>query len=220
MPDRFRKKPIEVEAVQWTGENRGEVEEFAVAGGVRLRDGLAHRSSDALPSDWIVRVAASGECFVVRADSFDATYEPAPKEPETSASLTCGDGELLAELEKRAEKWQRDRAKCKQAEADDQKSGKLGVSTRLETYQATWNYYEGLAKAYEEAARLVRESASQPVLALLRDAVDAAGTLATYTYGRSEIRAVAEAKETIDRCRAALSDLKGSTASEGGEGRS
>jgi hypothetical protein len=61
---------------------------------------------------------------------------------------------LLAPLEATAEKWQRERAKSKQAEADDHASGKLPAG---HTYEATWNYYEGLAVGAERAARSVRE---------------------------------------------------------------
>ena len=61
---------------------------------------------------------------------------------------------LAKELEETAEKYQRERAKCKQAEADDHASGKLPAG---HTYEATWNYYEGLAVGAERAARSVRE---------------------------------------------------------------
>jgi hypothetical protein len=68
---------------------------------------------------------------------------------------------FVSELRKTAEKWQRERAKTRQAEKDDHASGKLEAG---HTYEATWNYYEGLAKAYEFAARDAEEFfATQPV---------------------------------------------------------
>ena len=91
---KFRKKPVVVDAVQWTGENWEELCSFArdssgasVLEGpypnheVRvktLEDGkgrsqVAHVASQ---GDWIVR-GIHGEFYAVKPDIFDATYEPA-----------------------------------------------------------------------------------------------------------------------------------------------
>lgn len=78
----------------------------------------------------------------------------------TSNSLSGEPGDradlkrFAAELRETAQKWQRERAKTKQAEKDDRASGKLKPE---DSYEATWNYYEGLAKAYELAARDAEE---------------------------------------------------------------
>jgi hypothetical protein len=73
-PERYRKKQVEVEAVQWTGENREEVEAFA-GGSVLLRDGAALHHLEAIRGDWIVR-SDEGVPRVVPAERFQATYEP------------------------------------------------------------------------------------------------------------------------------------------------
>lgn len=65
--------------------------------------------------------------------------------------------ELAAGFDRAAENYQREYARTKQAEKDDHASGKLPAG---ETYIATWNYYEGRAKANEYAARLCREKAA------------------------------------------------------------
>ena len=158
-PKRFRKKAVEVEAVQcFLGSSPVDFlrddEEFRVGAVittvVKGQVPVAHLRT----GDWLLR-KPDGHLESCKPDYFTATYEPAPASPQKDG----GEG-LAAELETLAEKYQRDRAKCKQDEKDDQASGKLGVVTRVETYQATWNYYEGLAKAYEEAARRVREAQS------------------------------------------------------------
>ncbi len=64
--------------------------------------------------------------------------------------------ELAVKFEREAEMYARRRAKCKADEDADRASGKLGNGT----YEATWNYYEGLARAYEWAASLCREKAA------------------------------------------------------------
>lgn len=91
-PKRYRKKPVEVEAVQWTGENRGEVEQFA---GFDLRYGEGDElialwlPAGALPRNfWLVSDGGSLRHFSPGA--FHATYEPVEE----------GDGEeLKAKLE-------------------------------------------------------------------------------------------------------------------------
>jgi hypothetical protein len=65
--------------------------------------------------------------------------------------------EVATEFEREAEKYARKRAECTAAEKRDQALGKLAKG---HTYKATWNYYEGLAKAYELAASTCREKAA------------------------------------------------------------
>jgi hypothetical protein len=61
---------------------------------------------------------------------------------------------LLAPLEAEAEAQQRKRAEVRAAEVADRESGKLALG---HSYEATWNYHEGLAVGAERAAQLVRE---------------------------------------------------------------
>lgn len=93
----YRKKPIAIEAVQWTGDNTREVVGWIVstgnratrqwepvdvdtAAGVRLPRG-EHIAIDTLEGtmrvsvgDWII-LGVRGEVYPCRADIFEATYE-------------------------------------------------------------------------------------------------------------------------------------------------
>ena len=95
MPAFFRKKPVVVQAVRWTGENLKEVVEFT---GKHPRwsewfpcweDYEKHVQKEgrcfkiftlegtmvASPGDWIIR-GVSGEHYPCKPDIFEATYEP------------------------------------------------------------------------------------------------------------------------------------------------
>lgn len=84
---KFRKKPVVIEAVQWT-RNVDEVEafcagaasfEFAESGpqlSIRTLEGVM----DARHGDWIIR-GVKGELYPCRPDIFAATYEPAEWKP-------------------------------------------------------------------------------------------------------------------------------------------
>jgi hypothetical protein len=77
---RFRKKPVEIEAVQWTGDNVDEVREFL---------GFMDRTDeDAIPvttihgdtafvrlRDWIIPEPQPGRFYPCKPDIFEATYE-------------------------------------------------------------------------------------------------------------------------------------------------
>lgn len=77
---KFRKKPVVIEAVQWTGKNASEVCSFM--GGVMgttehkveidTLEGRMHASI----GDWIIR-GVKGELYPCKPDIFAATYEPA-----------------------------------------------------------------------------------------------------------------------------------------------
>lgn len=84
---RFRKKPVVIEAVQFTGQNGKEVCDFAglegvdveSAGGKHVRPFLIiptlegnHRAD---VGDWIIKGVA-GEFYPCKPDIFAATYEP------------------------------------------------------------------------------------------------------------------------------------------------
>ena len=77
---KYRKKPLMIEAVQWTGKNKAEVmdffdqtSDFGLRGsvwGVITLEGVM----DANPGDWIIK-GIKGEFYPCRTDIFEATYE-------------------------------------------------------------------------------------------------------------------------------------------------
>lgn len=81
---RFRKKPVVIDAVQWTGENGADVQAFlsnghpyAAEGWVKGRYveiGTLEGLMVASIGDWIIR-GVKGECYPCKADIFAATYE-------------------------------------------------------------------------------------------------------------------------------------------------
>lgn len=99
---RYRKKPVVVEVIQWTGENADEVMAFAFAD-TRWQEaldsaevngpGIGHTPAigtldiptlegmmTAQPGDWIIR-GVQGELYPCKPDVFAATYEPVEDEP-------------------------------------------------------------------------------------------------------------------------------------------
>jgi hypothetical protein len=76
---KYRKKPIEIEAVQWTGSNADEIEEFIgqvwKAAPDRIRINTPEGTMVATPGDWIIRGVA-GELYPCKPDIFEQTYEP------------------------------------------------------------------------------------------------------------------------------------------------
>lgn len=89
MTERWRKKPVEVEAVQFTGSNHAEVCTF-MGGGEGGADhshiavdhpristitiGTLEGDMEAIPGDWIIR-GVKGEFYPCKPDIFEATYE-------------------------------------------------------------------------------------------------------------------------------------------------
>lgn len=88
----FRKKPIVITAIQWTGDNEPEVCLFADGNFEALPDEDRANSDDPAATaqvydrlhstwvlvqtgDWILR-GIQGEFYPCRSDVFDATYEP------------------------------------------------------------------------------------------------------------------------------------------------
>ena len=76
---RYRKKPVEIEAVRWTGENLEEIKDFAK--GALVRRGPAGIAIDTLEGrmradkgDYIIKGIA-GEFYPCKPDIFKATYE-------------------------------------------------------------------------------------------------------------------------------------------------
>ncbi len=94
MTTKYRKKPVEVDAVQWTGDNEDEVFDLtgcAVFGAItaatrtatadpaftaEVYDGLHDTWIPLRTGDWVVR-GTRGEFWPVRGDIFAETYEPA-----------------------------------------------------------------------------------------------------------------------------------------------
>ena len=83
---KFRKKPVVIEAVQFTGENRREVLKFAMpklsktaldgAETMRLPVVISTLEGDmtASPGDWIIK-GVNGEFYPCKPDIFAKTYE-------------------------------------------------------------------------------------------------------------------------------------------------
>lgn len=75
---KFRKKPVVIEAIQWTGDNLISIFHFApsahVGGTTEITiptlEGLLHASV----GDWIIK-GIQGEFYPCKPDIFEATYE-------------------------------------------------------------------------------------------------------------------------------------------------
>lgn len=81
---RFRKKPVEVEAVQWTGENFSEILAFtrntaALTNHMIIIPTLEGMMT-AIPGDWIIEGVA-GEYYPCKPAIFAATYEQVSSSP-------------------------------------------------------------------------------------------------------------------------------------------
>lgn len=107
---RFRKKPVEVEMIRWTGENEAEVRDFAALDFHAVDAEDAARSDDpditaevydklhstwvgVKTGHWIVR-GVKGELYPLDNEVLQETYEPAGDEPdaeETAAILSDPD---------------------------------------------------------------------------------------------------------------------------------
>lgn len=95
-PSRFRKKPVVIEAIQWTGENAEAVQFFLKNGHEHSPRGWVNgRYVDigtpvgmmvASEGDWIIR-GIQGEFYPCKPDIFAATYEPADSQPAMPAEL-------------------------------------------------------------------------------------------------------------------------------------
>ena len=79
----YRKKPVVIEAVQWTGQNIAEINNFAfghVQGAVNkdcsFLVGTLEGPHTASVGDWIIR-GVKGEFYPCKPDIFAATYEAA-----------------------------------------------------------------------------------------------------------------------------------------------
>jgi hypothetical protein len=78
----FRKKPVVIEAIEWTGRNYEEICTFVMRGPIprNIKRGQIFISTlegemCADTGDWIIR-GIKGEHYPVKPDIFAATYEP------------------------------------------------------------------------------------------------------------------------------------------------
>ena len=98
----YRKKPVVVEAVQWTGENHAEMcefidpEVFEIIPRVGLVIHTLEGDHHASPGDYIIK-GVNGEFYPCKPDIFEKIYESAtltpPNEPLTLDELREMDGE-------------------------------------------------------------------------------------------------------------------------------
>ena len=80
---KYRKKPVEIEAVQWTGDNRDEIWEFCPlsyfntdleTGMLSLMVQTLEGSMQASIGDYIIK-GIKGEFYPCKPDIFDMTYD-------------------------------------------------------------------------------------------------------------------------------------------------
>lgn len=80
MTRRYRKKPVEIEAVRWTGDNHAEICEFIdpECFEIRAKEGLVVHTLEgdhyASVGDYIIK-GVKGEFYPCKPDIFEQTYE-------------------------------------------------------------------------------------------------------------------------------------------------
>ena len=101
-PTRWRKKPVEIEAVQFTGHNYDRIASWMGAAATTMTspDGTLDLHIETLegtlhvsPDDWVIR-GVQGEFYPCKPDIFEQTYEPAEPHPVARVELftdTTGD---------------------------------------------------------------------------------------------------------------------------------
>jgi hypothetical protein len=77
---KFRKKPVVIDAIQWTGDNREEIDEFMGESrrkipGNGLQIYTLEGIMDASVGDYIIK-GIKGEFYPCKPDIFEMTYEP------------------------------------------------------------------------------------------------------------------------------------------------
>ena len=109
MPDRYRKKPVEIEAVQFTGTGESCHEVTLFLGGYQAAD--THRWNSTTysggvivtlegdmafkPGDWIIK-GVKGEFYPCKPDVFEATYERVAALSTLGLGSRSGEGRLDA----------------------------------------------------------------------------------------------------------------------------
>lgn len=97
----FRKKPVEIEAMQFGGSNGRAVAGWVLGNGqdaqlnrgevlIMTLEGIMHVS----PGDWVIR-GVQGEFYPCKPDIFDATYEPVH---QVTRGATVTEGERTVPL--------------------------------------------------------------------------------------------------------------------------
>ena len=80
----YRKKPVVIEAVQWTGTNLSEIQAFYRPDGILVGDKIIIETLEgpltADKGDWIIK-GIKGEFYPCKPDVFALTYEPATEKP-------------------------------------------------------------------------------------------------------------------------------------------
>lgn len=77
---RYVKRPVEVEAIQWTGDNLEELQDFCRICLYRFGNLYIQTQEGRMRAnlgDWIIQGVA-GEFYPCKPDIFEATYEAAP----------------------------------------------------------------------------------------------------------------------------------------------
>lgn len=75
---KFRKKPVIIEAIQWTGNNLEEIKDFIGYYEYDKKNLIIHTLEGkmiAQVNDWIIR-GVQGEYYPCKPDIFEKTYEP------------------------------------------------------------------------------------------------------------------------------------------------
>ena len=94
-PTRWRKKPVEIEAVQFTGHNYDRIASWMGAAATTMisPDGTLDLHIETLegtlhvsPDDWVIR-GVQGEFYPCKPDIFEQTYEPAEPHPVARVEL-------------------------------------------------------------------------------------------------------------------------------------
>lgn len=105
----FRKKPVEIRAIQYTGVHTDEIQEFMGDQPYEFDPGAGIRIATlegvmlAEPYDWIIRGVA-GELYPCKPGIFQATYELPEALADCEPQLGCATtAQLLTELQARAE---------------------------------------------------------------------------------------------------------------------
>lgn len=91
---KYRKKPVVIEAIQYTGKNAFEIENFARPtrtafagpGGSAFIETLEGRM-EATVGDWIIRGVA-GEIYPCKPDIFEQTYEELEEDGRVGTSIS------------------------------------------------------------------------------------------------------------------------------------
>jgi len=76
---KYRKKPVVIEAVQWTGKNKREIANFmqgCISQGGSLFISTLEGQMTASVGDWVIK-GVKGELYPCKDEIFRMTYEPA-----------------------------------------------------------------------------------------------------------------------------------------------